>query len=41
MVKEFDKKSKIDYFDLFSLVVKLTTIRLVLSLAVTFNWKTR
>lgn len=41
MVKEFEKKSRIDYFDLFSLVVKLTIIRLVLSLAVTFNWKTR
>lgn len=39
VAKGFDQNSGIDYFDTFSPVVKPTTVRLVLSLAVTFSWQ--
>ena len=41
MVKEFDQRNGVDYHDTFSPVIKPTTIRLVLSLAVTFHWPIR
>jgi len=41
MANGFDQKSGIDYFDTFSLVVKSTTVRLILSIAVQFHWPIR
>ena len=38
VAKGFHQGPRVDYHDTFSLVVKLTTIRLVLSLAVNKGW---
>ena len=38
VTKGFDRRSGVDYHETFSPVIKPTTIRLVLSLVVTFNW---
>jgi hypothetical protein len=38
MAKGFDQQYGIDYFETFSPVIKPSTIRVVLSLAVAFNW---
>ena len=41
MAKGFDQRSGVNYHDTFSPVIKPITIRLVLSLAVTFHWPIR
>ena len=41
VAKGFNQKSRIDYFDTFSPVVKPTTVRLVLSIVVQFHWPIR
>jgi hypothetical protein len=38
VAKGFDQQSGVDYYDTFSPVIKSTTIRLVLALAVQFDW---
>jgi histone deacetylase 1/2 len=38
VAKGFDQQYEIDYFETFSPRIKPSTIRMVLSLAVTFNW---
>ncbi|KAL5779242.1 hypothetical protein ACOSQ2_009979 [Xanthoceras sorbifolium] len=38
VVKGFHQTTGLDYFETFSPVVKPTTIRIVLSLAISFNW---
>ena len=39
MAKGFNQVEGIDYYEIFSLVVKYTTIRTVLALVVPFNWE--
>lgn len=39
MAKGFNQQPGLDFYDTFSLVIKITTIRLVLSLVLHFNWK--
>ncbi|KAM0004718.1 putative RNA-directed DNA polymerase [Helianthus debilis subsp. tardiflorus] len=39
VAKGFSQKEGIDFFDTFSLVVKMVTVRCVLSMAVHFNWE--
>lgn len=41
VVKGYLQEVRIDFNEAFNLVVKLTTIRVVLSLTVTFGWKLR
>ena len=38
MAKSFDQQYEIDYFETFFPVIKPSTIRVVLSLAIAFNW---
>jgi histone deacetylase 1/2 len=38
VAKGFDQQYEIDYFETFSPIIKPSTIRMVLSLAVIFNW---
>jgi len=38
VAKGFDQQYEIDYFETFSSIIKPSTIRMVLSLAVIFNW---
>ena len=41
VAKGFYQQSGIDYFDTFFLVVKPTTVRLILSIAIQFHWPIR
>lgn len=38
MAKWYDQTAKLDYFEIFSPVVKPTTIRIILTLVVSQNW---
>jgi histone deacetylase 1/2 len=38
VAKGFNQQYEIDYFETFSPIIKPSTIRMVMSLAVTFNW---
>lgn len=39
VANEYSQEAGLDYYETFSLMVKLTTVRLVLSLATSHNWK--
>jgi stress-induced morphogen len=41
VAKGFDQKTRIDYHETFSSIIKPTTIRLLLALAVQFDWQLR
>ena len=41
VAKGFHQQASVDYIETFSPVVKLATVRLVLSIAVSFNWPLR
>lgn len=41
VAKGFDQKCGLDYTETFSPVIKIATIRIVLALAVQFNWEIR
>ena len=41
MVKGYHQTLGLDYFETFSLVVKATTIRIILTIALSFNWEVR
>ena len=41
MAKGFHQQAGIDYHETFSLVIKPATVRLILTITVTFNWSLR
>jgi len=41
MVKGYHQTFGLDYFETFNLVVKVATIRIILTIALSFNWEVR